>query len=127
MTIAFWTLLAAIVLPWIMAAIKKSRVAQRGEYNNAAPRTIDPKLEGLYKRAQWAEKNSFEILPGYVAAVIVAHLAGAEQDCIDILALVFIASRVLYCVCYLKNWALLRSAIWFVGLLCIVGLFVISA
>jgi uncharacterized MAPEG superfamily protein len=127
MTIAFWTLLVAIFLPWVMAVIKKSRIAQRGEYNNAAPRTIDPKLEGLYKRAQWAEKNSFEILPGFVAAVIVAHLAAADQYCVDIIALGFIVSRVLYCICYLMNWALLRSAVWFIGLLCIIGLFIIAA
>lgn len=127
MTIAFWTVLAAIFLPWIMAVIKKSQNARRGEYNNAAPRTIDPKLEGFYERAKWAEKNSFEILPGYAAAVIIAHLAGADQNSVDIIAIAFIISRLLYCLCYLKNWAMLRSAVWFVGLLCIIRLFVISA
>ena len=127
MTIAFWTILAAIFLPWTMAVIKKSRIARRGEYNNAAPRTMDPMLEGFCKRAKWAEKNSFEILPGYAAAVIIAHLAGADQDSVDIIALTFIVSRLLYCLCYLKNWAMLRSAVWFVGLLCIITLFVISA
>jgi len=127
MTIAFWTLLAAIALPWLMAVIKKSPLASCGNYNNSAPRAGLDDLKGISQRALWAEQNSFEILPGYVAAVIVAHLAGTEQSLVDQLALVFIASRVVYVFCYIMNWATLRSIVWVIGLLCIVGLFVISA
>jgi uncharacterized MAPEG superfamily protein len=127
MTIAFWTILAAIALPWLMAALKKSPLAVSGKYSNRAPRTMQPKLEGLSQRAHWAEQNSFEILPAFVAAVLVAHLAGAEQMLVDQLSIGFIVSRVLYSICYLMNWASLRSLVWMVGLLFIVGLFVISA
>jgi uncharacterized MAPEG superfamily protein len=127
MTIAFWTILAAIALPWLMAALKKSPLAVSGKYSNRAPRAMQPKLEGLSQRAHWAEQNSFEILPAFVAAVLVAHLAGAEQMLVDQLAIGFIVSRVLYSICYLMNWASLRSLVWMVGLLFIVGLFVISA
>ena len=127
MTIAFWTILAAIALPWLMAALKKSPLAVSGKYSNRAPRAMQPKLEGLSQRAHWAEQNSFEILPAFVAAVLVAHLAGAEQMLIDQLSIGFIVSRVLYSICYLMNWASLRSLVWMVGLLFIVGLFVISA
>ena len=83
MTIAFWTILAAIALPWLMAVLKKSPLAVSGKYSNRAPRAMQPKLEGLSQRAHWAEQNSFEILPAFVAAVLVAHLAGAEQMLID--------------------------------------------
>jgi uncharacterized MAPEG superfamily protein len=127
MTIAFWTILAAIALPWLMAALKKSPLAANGSYSNRAPRAMQPKLEGLSQRAHWAEQNSFEILPAFVAAVLVAHLAGAEQMLIDQLAIGFIVSRVLYSICYLTDWATLRSLVWTVGLLFIVALFVISA
>ena len=127
MTIAFWTILAAIALPWLMAALKKSPLAVSGKYSNRAPRAMQPKLEGLSQRAHWAEQNSFEILPAFVAAVLVAHLAGAEQVLVDQLTIGFIASRVLYSICYLMNWASLRSLVWMAGLLFIVSLFVISA
>ena len=127
MTIAFWTILAAIALPWLMAALKKSPLAVSSKYSNRAPRAMQPKLEGLSQRAHWAEQNSFEILPAFVAAVLVAHLAGAEQVLIDQLAIGFIVSRVLYSICYLTDWATLRSLVWTVGLLFIVALFVISA
>ena len=36
MTVAFWTLLIAIALPWLMAVIKKSDLASNGKYNNSA-------------------------------------------------------------------------------------------
>lgn len=127
MTIAFWTILAAIALPWLMAALKKSPLAASGKYSNRAPRAMQPNLQGLSQRAHWAEQNSFEILPAFIAAVIVAHLAGANQATADLLALGFVVSRIIYSICYLMNWATLRSLVWMVGLLFIVGLFVISA
>jgi len=127
MTMAYWTVLVAILIPWLMAVVKKSPLVRRGEYNNNAPRADSLGLGSESQRAHWAEQNSYEILPGYIAAVMVAHFAGAEQRCIDAIALAFIASRIVYCLCYLKDWAMLRSIVWLAGLLCIVGLFVISA
>jgi uncharacterized MAPEG superfamily protein len=126
MTIAFWTLLVAIAFPWLMAVIKKSALAANGSYDNSAPRAGLENLQGLSQRALWAEKNCFEILPAYIAAIVVAHLAGAAQGYIDLIAVVFIASRALYTLCYLMGWASLRSIVWTIGLACIVGLFVIS-
>ena len=126
MTIAFWTLLAAIAFPWLMAVIKKSALASNGYYNNSAPRAGLENLQGVSQRALWAEKNSFEILPAYIAAVVVAHMAGAVQAYIDLIAILFITTRALYALCYLMNWATLRSIVWTLGLICIVSLFVIS-
>ena len=126
MTVAFWTLLVAIALPWLMAVIKKSDLASNGKYNNSAPRAGLESLQGMSLRASRAEQNSYEILPAYIAAVTVSHLAGAYQPHVDLLALLFIFSRALYVLCYLMSWASLRSVIWVCGLVCIVGLFVIS-
>ena len=127
MTVAFWTLLVAIVFPWLMAFVKKSSLASNGTYNNSAPRAQSEKLQGLSRRALWAEQNSFEILPAYIAAILVAHMAGANQAYVDLLALLFISLRALYLLCYLMSWATLRSIIWLAGMLCIIGLFVISS
>jgi uncharacterized MAPEG superfamily protein len=127
MTIAFWTLLFAIMLPWLMALIKKTPSSLHGKYDNRAPRAGEQNLQGVSQRVSWAEQNSYEILPGYIAAIIVSYLVGAEQYCIDIFALIFIGSRILYCLCYIKDWPSLRSAVWVVGLLCIIAIFVTSA
>ena len=127
MTIAFWTLLAAIALPWVMAALKKSPLAANGKYSNRAPRAMQSKLQGLSQRAFWAEQNGYEILPAFIAAVFVAHFAGADQVTADQIAVGFVFSRIIYSICYLMNWATLRSIVWLAGLLFIIGLFVISA
>ena len=72
--------------------------------------------------------NSFEVTPAFAAAVIIAHLAGgAEQALLDQLAIAFIVSRVLYFICYIADWASLRSLVWFVGMGLIVSLFVVAA
>ena len=84
MTIAFWTLLFAIMLPWLMALIKKTPSSLHGKYNNRAPRAGEQNLQVVSQRVSWAEQNSYEILPGYIAAIIVSYLVGAEQYCIDI-------------------------------------------
>jgi len=126
MTIAFWTILIAILMPWVLTAFVKTPAARQGRYNNSAPRSLVSDLEGYSQRANWAQENSFEILPGYIAAVIVAHLAGADQSSVDSLAITFIISRVLFAICYLKDWATLRSLVWTVGVACVVGMFMLS-
>lgn len=127
MTIAFWTLLIAIMLPWLMALIKKTRSGVRQKYDNRSPRLSEQTLEGVSQRVSWAEQNSYEILPAYIAAIVVSYLVGAEQYCIDIIASIFIASRIVYCLCYIKNWCALRSASWVIGLMCIIAIFIASA
>jgi uncharacterized MAPEG superfamily protein len=126
MTIAYWTILVAILMPWVLAIIAKIPVAWRGSYDNNNPRILLASLKGRSQRANWAQQNSFEILPAYAAAVIVAHLAGAQQNFVDSLAVLFIVSRVLYAICYIQDWATLRSLVWAIGLACIAGLFVVS-
>jgi len=125
MTIAYWTILVAILMPWVLAIIAKIPAAWRGSYDNNNPRILLASLEGRSQRANWAQQNSFEILPAYAAAVIVAHLVGAQQNWVDGLAVLFIVSRVLYAICYIQDWATLRSIVWAVGVFCILGLFVV--
>ncbi len=57
-------------------------------------------------------------------AVLVAILGGGIIDRINLLAIAFIVVRVLYTVCYLANWAPLRSLMWFAGFAFCVALFV---
>lgn len=123
MTIAYWCVLIAAVLPYVFTLIAKS--APR--YNNYAPREFLEKVEGYHKRAHWAQLNSFEAFPPFAAAVIIAHLAQANQDTINLLAMAFIACRALYGVMYIANKASLRSVVWMAGLGCVVGLFAIAA
>jgi uncharacterized MAPEG superfamily protein len=41
------------------------------------------------------------------------------------LGVMYITSRLLYIICYLADWAALRSIVWFAGLALIVAFFVV--
>jgi len=43
-----------------------------------------------------------------------------------VLGVMYITSRLLYIICYLADWAALRSLVWFAGLAIIVSFFVVS-
>ncbi|MEI7967589.1 MAG: MAPEG family protein [Betaproteobacteria bacterium] len=119
MTIAFWCVLAAAVLPLAWAGVAKSRRS----YDNRAPRDYLAGLEGWRKRADWAQQNAWESFAPFAAAVCVARLAGASQPTADILAVVFITARVAHGLLYLADRPALRSVAWLVGFACVVGLF----
>ena len=126
MTVALWCILIAICLPYLCIGIAKVRGGY-GLRHNHDPRGFLDSLEGLGKRAYAAQLNSFEVTPAFAAAVIVAHLAGnAELVTINVLSVLFITSRLLFIICYLADWAILRSLVWFVGAGLIVSFFVVS-
>lgn len=128
MTLAYWCVLLALFLPYLSTITAKVVGGGFKPRHNYDPRAFLAGLEGLARRANNAQLNSFEVTPAFAAAVIIAHLAGgAEQALLDQLAMAFILSRVLYFICYLADWAALRSLVWFVGMGLIVSLFVVSA
>ncbi len=124
MTIAYWCVLVAILMPFAWSMVAK---ASAPKFDNGKPREWLGKLEGRGARANWAQQNNFEALPGFIAAVIIAHLAHASQFWIDLLALNFIVLRVFYGVLYIADKPTLRSLVWVLALACVVALFVISA
>ncbi|MEX5688477.1 MAPEG family protein [compost metagenome] len=127
MTVAFWCILIAIFLPYLCTGVAKIS-GGFGLNDNHDPRDFLESLNGLGRRAHAAQLNGFEVTPAFAAAVIVAYLAeNAELVTIDVLAVLFITSRLLYIICYLADWAILRSLVWFVGMGLIVSLFVVSA
>jgi uncharacterized MAPEG superfamily protein len=130
MTTAFWCVLAAILLPYICFGIARNRGrGLRGERlrDNRNPRDFPNRIEGLAKRAWDAQLNSFESLPGFAAAVIIAHLAHAPQNQVDAIALVWVLARVAYVAFYLTDKSTLRSSVQFASLACVLGLFIVAA
>jgi len=124
MTLAYWCVLIAILLPFPWAIVAKS--SKRG-FDNSKPRSWLGELEGRGARANWAQQNTFEALPGFIGAVIIAHLAGGPQFWINLLAVNFIVLRVIYGYLYISDKPTLRTLVWGVSLLCVIGLFVVSA
>lgn len=74
MTLAYTCVLIAIIMPLVWAMYCKTPHFKANDYDNNSPRPMLDKLEGRYQRANWAQQNSYESLPPFLAAVIIAHL-----------------------------------------------------
>ena len=126
MTIPF----ACVVLAFSMMYLTKLPVAvamarlPKG-YNNRTPRDQQAQLTGWGKRALGAHQNSFESFPAFAAAVIVAHLGGADPDLSAALAVTHVLARVAYTAAYIADVHLVRSLIWTLSTLCSFGLFIL--
>ncbi|MCF5054178.1 hypothetical protein GIW50_05215 [Pseudomonas syringae] len=127
MTAAFWCVLIAIFLPYLCTGVAKFSQGTFGPRQNHDPRAFLDGLQGFAKRAHSAQLNGFEVTPAFAAAVIIAHIAGtAELVTINVLAVLFVTSRLLYIICYLADWAILRSLVWAVGMALIASFFFVS-
>ena len=115
-TIAYWCVLVAAILPVLCAGIAKSgmfRISpKKGGYDNNNPRAWLARQTDWRARANAAQANTFEALPFFFAAVIIAHQLQARQAVVDILAFMFVVLRIAYIVMYVANMAKIRSAIW---------------
>jgi uncharacterized MAPEG superfamily protein len=115
-------LLAAAMLPYLTIGFAKSA----GGIDNRAPRLGLESLSGWRKRADWAHHNHFEAFPAFAAAVFVAEFTHAPQNRIDLLAGIFVLSRVIYTVLYIADQATLRSIVWALGFIMVIWLFVLG-
>jgi uncharacterized MAPEG superfamily protein len=120
-TIAYWCVLVAAILPIICAGIAKygmfTTSPSKGGYDNNNPRVWLARQGDWRARANAAQANTFEALPLFFAAVIIAHMLQAVQTRVDILALIFIMLRIAYVIMYVADLAKARSAIWTLALL----------
>jgi uncharacterized MAPEG superfamily protein len=119
MTISQWCVLAACILPILtvgLAKVSMGRIPRKlGGYDNENPRAWEAALTGWRGRAHAAQLNGYEALPLFIAGVLFAQIGGADQTRIDLLALLFIAARLVYIWLYLTNRATLRSLVWAIG------------
>ena len=125
MTIAYWCVLIAALLPYLWTGLAK---ISKPHFNNNEPRIFLDKLEGWGQRANWAQQNSFEAFPVFAVAVIIANQIGSiNPNTLDNLAITFIIARIFYGIFYLTNQATLRSIVWSIGAASWLSMFVLSA
>lgn len=125
MSVALWCLLLAVLMPPVFAAIAKA--SGSGRYDNRAPRDFLDRQAGVSRRADWAQRNSFEALPAFIAGVFAAIAAGVHEQWLASLSVAFIIARIFYGICYLRDWATARGLCWFAGFFCCVGLLILAA
>ena len=119
-----YLILIACLLPYVFAMIAKKTAGFKAK-DNQHPRDFLAKTTGLAARANAAQQNSFESLPLFIAAILMAEYMVISQTVIMTFGMAYIVLRILYGICYLSNWATLRSIVWLLSLLCPILLLVL--
>ena len=126
-TFAHWCILVAALLPMVCAGIAKygmfGKSIKQGGYDNNHPRAWLARQTDWRARANAAQANTFEALPFFFAAVIIAHQLQARQAVLDILAFTFIVLRMAYIMMYVADMAKTRTGIWVTALVVNVAIF----
>jgi uncharacterized MAPEG superfamily protein len=119
-TVAYWCVLVAVFLPIVCAGIAKwgsfGKPRSQGGFDNVDPRAWLAKQTDWRARANAAQANSFEALPFFMGAVIIAHQMGAYQFRLDLLAFVYVVLRMVYIMLYVAGMANVRSLVWALAL-----------
>ncbi|MHA3893417.1 MAPEG family protein [Acinetobacter sp. GXMZU3951] len=119
-----YLILIACLFPYVFTIIAKMAGGFQGR-DNQHPREFLAQTTGLAARANAAQQNSFEGLPLFIAAILMAEYMVLSQTVIMTFGIAYLVLRVVYGVCYLANWATLRSIVWLLSLLCPISLLIL--
>lgn len=115
----------ASVLPIVFAGIAKFLAGFKVK-DNRDPRGRLARAEGKAYRAKCAHDNSWEALPPFAAAVILAMITGAAPSSINQFSIIFVVLRVVYGAAYILDYPTLRSTLWAGGWFCVTSLFYLA-
>ena len=119
-----YLILIACLFPYVFTIIAKMAGGFQGR-DNQHPREFLAQTTGLAARANAVQQNSFEGLPLFIAAILMAEYMVLSQTVIMTFGVAYLVLRVVYGVCYLANWATLRSIVWLLSLLCPISLLIL--
>jgi uncharacterized MAPEG superfamily protein len=121
LTVAYWAVLMVALLPIVCAGLAKwgafGKPRRDGGFDNHLPRAWLARQTDWRARANAAQANSFEALPLFMGAVIIAHQLGAPQTRLDVLAFVFVVLRLTYILLYVADMASARTIVWTAALI----------
>ncbi|OOR91320.1 hypothetical protein B0181_03165 [Moraxella caviae] len=125
-SLAVYAMLAACIQPLLWALLAKVAGGFRWQ-DNENPREFLAKTNGMAARLNAAQANTFEGLPIFLAAVMVAMYCFVPQNVVNAFAWLYVLLRTAYAACYALNFATLRSVVWLLGMMICVALFVFAA
>lgn len=125
LSVTIYAMIAACLLPYVWTSLGKISGGFRMS-DNKNPRDFFAKSTGLSARMNAAQMNSFESLPMFLAAVLMAIYCLVPQQVINGIAWLYVGLRVAYGIAYMVNASALRSVLWFLSIVCIVMLFTLS-
>ena len=122
-------ILVAAVLPYAFVLLscwpsQKERGRWGIGYDNHQPRESQERFQGWRKRAHYAQLNGHEAFAPFALGLLCAQLVSAPEQMVRLLALGFLAARVLHGLFYVLDRPTLRSTVWGIGVLCALLLYV---
>ncbi|TBV10051.1 MAPEG family protein [Phytopseudomonas dryadis] len=119
MSLPFWCIFISVLLIFVAKIpVAWAMKEEGGAYDNHHPRAQQARLSGFGARALAAHMNSFEAFPLFAVGVLMAHVSQSNGWLVDLLAVTFVVSRVLYLLLYWADLHWQRSLMWMLGLLC---------
>jgi uncharacterized MAPEG superfamily protein len=110
-----WTILLAVVHILLTASFRTRETGLA--YNAGARDSGGPPVGVVTARMQRAQANLFETLPLFVAAVLIAHVAGRESGQTLAGCWLYILARIAYVPLYALGIPFVRSLVWVASLL----------
>jgi uncharacterized MAPEG superfamily protein len=126
MTIELTMLVWALVLAFVQILLFDfARTSQYGLKWNTGPRDENmPALSPMAGRLQRAQYNLYETLPLFIGGVLIAHIAGRENELTAIGSQVYFWGRVVYVPLYAIGIRQIRSLVWLISTAGLVALFI---
>ncbi|MES2933641.1 MAG: MAPEG family protein [Pseudomonadota bacterium] len=109
-----WVLVLAVVQILLPVAVKTGQFGLKWSMSarDDAPAAMSP----LAARLTRAQANLFETLPLFIAAILIATVAGRTGQLTYWGALLFLVARVAYVPIYAAGISVLRTLVWFVSM-----------
>jgi uncharacterized MAPEG superfamily protein len=105
--------LVTVYLPRL--GVLRAQTRHPDGWDNKHPRDQVATITGWPRRAHAAHMNGFEGFAPFAAAVLVAHVAGADAGWAAMSSVLFVIARALYVAFYIANLDKLRTLVWIVG------------
>lgn len=123
MSLPLWCLLIAALMHVISKApLAVAQTKTEAGYNNHHPRDQQAQLCDWGQRALAAHLNQIESFPLFAAGILVTLAANVESNIINIVGITYLLARVAYLFFYIRDLALLRTAVWITSYFCSLAL-----
>jgi uncharacterized MAPEG superfamily protein len=122
MTAPLYCLIAGFVLT-LVAKLPVLAYQWREGYDHRDPRGQRARLSGIAARARSAHQDAIEAFAPFAAAVLAAHLLGADPRRSSVLAVTWLVARTLHVLAYLADADYLRTGLALLSTVAVLGLF----
>ncbi|MFB2539557.1 MULTISPECIES: MAPEG family protein [unclassified Acinetobacter] len=122
---SIWAIIIACIFPYVFSKIAVYKSGYDLKQHGGNHREFLQNSTGLAARANAVQQNSFEILPLFIASILMAEYLVVSDRYVVMLGTAFLILRTIYAICYLLDYPRLRSLVWSLATACPLALLVL--